>query len=145
MKNIAFIVSSYKTPLFFKVSQALEKKHNIEAFWISPNKEWANYLLEQGVKSDNILDVSSHWDKKTGSERGRAILSKIEHSLPYSVSTIINIDRNLREKNAKYARNYLEILAEHTQNFLEGKNITKIFSEQTWAFDIIPAYIAESL
>lgn len=145
MKNIAFIVSSYKTPLFFKVSQALEKKHNIEAFWISPNKEWANYLLEQGVKSDNILDVSSHWDKKTGSERGRAILSKIEHSLPYSVSTIINIDRNLREKNTKYARNYLEILAEHTQNFLEGKNITKIFSEQTWAFDIIPAYIAESL
>lgn len=145
MKNIAFIVSSYKTPLFFKVSQALEKKHNISTFWISPNKEWADYLLEQGVLQSNILDISTHWHKQQGSQRGQEILSQIEKNLPYSISTIINIDRNLKDKTTDYARNYLEVLAEHTHAFLEGKNVTKIFSEQTWAFDIIPAYIAELL
>jgi hypothetical protein len=145
MKKIAFIVSGHKTPLFFKVSKILEEKNNIESLWISPNKEWADYLIGQGTDKKKILDISRYWDKKTGSPKGREILSSIEKTLPYSISTIIKIDRNLREKKSEYSNNYLEVLAEQVHAFLENQNIIKIFSEQTWAFDIIPAYIAESM
>lgn len=143
MKTIAFIVSGYKTPLFFKIATIIEKKHGIKSLWISPNKEWSDWLIEQGTSEDRILDISRHWNKKTGSVRGREILASIESILPYNISTLIRIDRNLKTKTEKYANNYLEILAEKSYDFLQNKNITKIFSEQTWAFDIIPAYICE--
>ena len=145
MKKIAFIVSGYKTPLFFKVAKIIEEKHGIKSLWISPNREWADWLIEQGTGKDSILDISCHWDKKTGSTIGKEILTSLEKSLPYNISTIINIDRNLRDKTPEYANNYLEVLAEKSYAFLENQNITKIFSEQTWAFDIIPDYTAEFL
>lgn len=145
MKKIAFIVSGYKTPLFFNIAKRMEEKHQVKSLWISPNKEWADWLINQGAKKEDILDISKYWNKTTGSDRGKEILTAIEKTLPYSISTIIKIDRNLRNKPQKYAINYLEILAEKTYSFLENQNITTIFSEQTWAFDIIPAYIAESL
>lgn len=145
MKKIAFIVNGYKTPLFFKIAKHIEEKHHIESLWISPNKEWADWLINQGSKEENILDISKYWNKTTGSVSGREILATIEKTLPYSISTIIKIDRNLKSKPQEYATKYLEVVAEKTYSFLHGQNVTKIFSEQTWAFDIIPAYIAESL
>ncbi len=145
MKKIAFIVSGYKTPLFFKIAKAMKEKHDIDSLWISPNREWADWLIEQGTEEKYILDISKFWDKKTGSPIGREILKSVEKNLPYNISTIVKIDRNLRHKAPEYASNYLEVLADRSYAFLEDKNVTKIFSELTWAFDIIPTYIAELL
>jgi hypothetical protein len=147
MKNIAFLVTANKTINFYKVSEMLVS-NGFDSFWISPSQVWTNWLIKNGVRLEKILNIpekipSIDSSKLTKDESQD--IAQVEKENQISFRDLYLMDRVLRKKNSNYAYRYMFSCFNEIQMFLIQNNISSIFSEQTWNFEIMATLSGRSI
>ncbi len=137
MANVAFTGNHSRTVTFHAVSQHLGATG---VFWIMPGAEFRiKYLTDHGVKKADILDLSL-----AAPETDMNALSELEYFSDVSVSYIISSDRLLRRKSRDYAYGYLCAVYNAVKKFITVNQIDIIFSEATWAFELVTCAAARA-
>jgi len=137
--NIAFLVSANKTIIFEKVARLL-KNDGYSSFWITPSRRWNDWLILNGVASENILDLTksvSGIDNSDLTEDEVDSISLIEKSTGVAFNDLLLMDRVLREKGSNFSLRYMLTCFTEISNFLVRNRVQNVFSEQTWNFEII--------
>jgi len=137
--NILFLVSANKTITFKKVAKKLENDGHC-SYWVTPSQYWYEWLLDQGIAQDKILnlpDKVSALNKSTLSDNEIERISYIENVANVSFNDLYFMDRVLREKSYHYAFRYMLTCFDEISNFLKEQKIDNVFSEKTWNFEII--------
>ena len=120
MKNICFVSNFGKTELFLKISKKLS---NIGIFWICVNLK-------------EFREINKYYDESKILYLKKTNLIGKNNDSKFKINEILFADRSLKvtEENDK---NFL-INAEHSIiNFIKSNNINFIFSEFTWAHEIL--------
>jgi hypothetical protein len=145
-KNIAFIVNFEKTMFFHEIEKQIADELNV--FWISGKPRWTKWLLQKGVKKENICDLSF---SKSDQVRLRSNdsylkykyeLSLIERDLSISLSYIILMDRKLRNESYEFALDFLIFVFVRLKSFYRDNSIDVIFGETTHAAEALGAELA---
>ena len=139
MKNIAFLVSANKTIIFEEVAKKLEDDDYC-AYWVTPSQHWYKWLLNKEIPRDRILNLHekvSILSRSELSDNELERISYIENAANVSFSDLYFMDRVLREKDYHYAFRYMLTCFDEISSFLKEHQIDKVFSEQTWNFEII--------
>jgi len=147
MKNISFLVSANKTIIFKDVADKLESD-GYSSYWITPSQNWYKWLLNQGISEDRILNLSdeaSDLDKGVLSSAEIDRISTIESEVNLSFRDMYFMDRVLREKDYHYALRYMLKCFDKVSDFAVQNDICKVFSEQTWNFEIITSAVCTTL
>ncbi|MGX9367340.1 DUF354 domain-containing protein [Desulfoplanes sp. PS50] len=146
--NIGIISNHYKTETWFKYLQDLNQ-YGHEVFWISVGYNWSKWLLDHGVEKSQLLDITSFANKWIC---GRAItedefngLNALEQESGLNTNNIILMDRLLRLKPTQYAYRYLSVVQEQVTTFLRKNNVKALFTERTWAHEIVTAQVCKTL
>lgn len=136
-KNICFLVSERKTLVFEKIEKKINNFSNV--YWISPNKRWINWLLKKNIDKKNILDLSKFNQSILINEDDYNFLEQKFH---ISFNKIISMDRILRRTKKNLAKKYIYYCFMEIEKFIKDNNINLIYSEQTWAFELICTHIS---
>ena len=148
-KNIVFFVNFEKTIFFREIEKKLVK--NVNSFWISGKPRWTNWLTKQGVKKENIVDITfSRNDQKKfilhkNYSTSRIELLSIEKSLRITFNYLISMDRRLRYEPYDFALDYLIFVYMKLKTFYRDNNIDVIFGETTHAAEALAAELAPFL
>lgn len=148
--NLAFIANHYKTIFFYALSLKLEAKgHTV--YWLSPSRRWTKWLIQERVSKDKIFDLPQYgneWSRK-GIEglSGEDIedLARMEQKSGWTINDLILMDRLLSKKNYEYALAYLAVSSKYTKEFLVNNQISAIFSEKTWAYELVTVQLCREL
>ena len=135
--KIAFITNHEKTIFFHGVATRLEARGH-EVAWIAPSAVWAKWLLDQGVASERVLDLSrfgDEWMKRGPSEEDRARLAAIEGRAGLRINDVILMDRLLRERPYETMLAYLAVCARELAPFLADTEI--VLGEQTFGVELL--------
>ncbi|MGE4319369.1 MAG: hypothetical protein AB7E96_10780 [Deferribacterales bacterium] len=137
MANIAFTGNHSRTVTFHAVSQHLDATG---VFWIMPGARFRiKYLTDHGVNRADILNLA-----EIKPETDIDILSELERFSDVSAAYIISCDRLLSRKNRDYAYGYLCAVYKSVKKFITDSKIDIIFSEATWAFELVTCAAARS-
>lgn len=146
--NIAFFTSHAKTRFFFLISKQMES-FGYEIIWISNSSTWTKWLLNKGVSTNDILDITNfgqEWtDKNELTKDEELILSSLETSSGLNINNIILMDRLLRTKPLNYARSYLFVAQREIRIFLIEKKVNCLFLEVTHAIELITVSICKEI
>jgi hypothetical protein len=146
--RIAFIANHHMTAFFHAVAIQLEE-HDYEVFWISPGRHWAAWLETRGVSTRKILDISrygSEWSERTSAgDVDLQELNGLEAENNVTVNNMILMDRLLRNRPYDYACRYLSTYRKYVSSFLLENQIKAVFSEATWAIEILTILISKQL
>jgi UDP:flavonoid glycosyltransferase YjiC (YdhE family) len=134
---------------FYEVALQLEKS-GYKVFWLSPSKRWANWLYSKGVPRNRILDITEYWKERNGGNKSLTTnelqsLFSLEEYSGIRINDVILMDRLLSKKHIEYALLYLSTCNKHITNFISTNNIKVVFSEATWAFELITIMICKKL
>lgn len=146
--RIGFITSHHKTIFFHAIASQLEQEGH-EVFWVSPSHVWAEWLAERGVPHERILDITayhSEWTKPLPLEP-TAIeeLKELEERNGWSLKELVLMDRLLSKKKFAASLRYLYIAQKYLKRFLSQNRIEVLFSEQTWAFELLATQVCTLL
>ena len=120
MKNICFVSNFEKTEFFLKISKKIT---NSKVFWICVN------LNEFKQIKEHYSDSQILYLKK------KDLLSENSNSY-FKINELVFSDRSLNVKK-KDDKNYLINAEKQISNFIKLNNIEYIFSEFTWAHEIL--------
>ncbi|MFD2520280.1 hypothetical protein [Emticicia soli] len=124
MKNICFISNFYFTYLWHDVSKVLQTK-GFRVFWIVSNKSYHNFLIQAGVKEENILYIN------------RGYISKPNQPVDdFQINELIYGDRVLRLEKVD-AVNYLTNIQKPIYDFLLKNSVSTVLGELTWAHELL--------
>lgn len=112
-----------------------------DVYWISSgDPDWTEFLLNQGVSRDRILDLAfAYGDEDTDLD---AVLEMEKHSA-FKASAMIMSDRLLRHKSREKAYSYISSVYKLAKKFLTDNGIDVIFSESTWTLELVIAAAAK--
>src|SRR5687768_16437630 len=108
--NIAIIPTAYRTIFFHAVAARLEGNGH-RVFWLSPNGRWARWLYRNGVRAEQVLEITRDGDawagvgEPTSDELTR--LGRLEASARLTINDIILMDPLLRRRPRARALRYL--------------------------------------
>ena len=146
--RLAFIPSAYRTPFALELSHRLERAGH-EVFWICPNRRWTRWLVDRGVPSAKILDITQYADEWTGanadSSAARAELHQIERKSRWRIYDLISSDALLVRRDTDYAIRYLAACARHIRQFILSNGLKMLSGELTWAFEQIAGQVCIDL
>jgi len=145
--NVLFLVSANKTKLFLEISKNLVKK-NKAFFWISPSRNWFNFLIKNGVNKDQILclpDLINIKNKDELTQIELTEISTIEEEIGDSFHNIVLMDRILRKKNNNLSFRIMLQTYKVITDFLQKKSIDVSISEQTWNFELLTNFACNAL
>lgn len=146
--NIAFITTHIKTHVFHGVATRLEKSGH-KAFWLSPSHTWAQWLEDEGVRPERILDIERfgpEWaaaPELTGDDL--AELNRLEEAGGWTLKSLILMDRLLSRKPYAYALAYLWVSQREIRRFLVENEVEALFIESTWAFELVAVQVCRLL
>ncbi|WP_179337523.1 hypothetical protein [Winogradskyella ludwigii] len=126
-KNICFISNYYKTQVFVEIAKTL-KNHNIESFWIIPNKKQYDELQDI-FPINQLLYI--------GKKEVLSTNNSIETSIDFKINELVYGDRVLKHEPSKWSYDYLNKLSSLYSNFIIENNISYVFGELTWAHELI--------
>ena len=126
-KNICFISNYYKTQVFVEIAKTL-KNHNIESFWIIPNKKQYDELQDI-FPINQLLYI--------GKKEVLSTNSNIETSIDFKINELVYGDRVLKHEPSKWSYDYLNKLSPLYSDFIKENNISYVFGELTWAHELI--------
>lgn len=147
-KSIAFIVNFEKTMFFHEIEKQIGDELNV--FWISGKPRWTKWLLEKGVKKENICDLSFTERDRVSLRsndsylKNKYELSLIEKNLPVSLGYIILMDRKLRNEPYDFALDFLIFVFARLKSFYRDNSIDLIFGETTHAAEALGAELAST-
>lgn len=146
--RLAFIPSAYRTPFAHLLAQRLERAGH-EVFWICPNRRWTRWLVDRGVPSAKILDITVHAEEWTSesidSSSARAELHQIERKSRWRIYDLISSDALLLRRDTDYAIRYLAACARHMRRFIQANALNMVSGELTWAFEQIAGQVCIDL
>lgn len=145
MANICFTVLHYRTPFVCALSVELEKRgHSV--FFLCPSPKWKDWLLEQGINEEKILDQTLAVRPGSLSEMERTCLAeveKVEQKSGITINSMILMDRLIREWDSDQAYNYLIRLFVLIKSFLVENKIDVVIGEATPANELLTAAVCE--
>lgn len=129
-KNICFISNFHLTDFYLEIARSLAKK-NINIYWICPNLQRYNTLVEEWGK-DHVLyiGVSSIINTQLSSDEFPAALKAIKSN------DVLIRDRILKH-TPELGSEYLKKLKLPVYNFLKHEDISHVFGELTWSHEIV--------
>ncbi|WP_243388196.1 hypothetical protein [Bacillus kexueae] len=136
--NICFITCFYKTELFFEIAKEI---NDGEVFWITPSYKWYNWLIQKGVKPEKILLITK--DKLEANQGSELFID--DNSYGLNLTSIVLMDRILRNMNGEYALRYLSSIGNIIKSFLIKKDIEVVFGEATAAHEVLTSVICDTL
>lgn len=136
--KVCFIANNRKTDFFLKISKYIVADGGFVC-WISPAKRTTRWLIDNGVDSHNILDLTNAKDRLVVDY---AQLDEIEKLSGMYLSQIARMDRKFR--SSANALPELASIASSARKFLLDKKIEYCFGEQTWAYELVVGMICRS-
>ncbi len=126
MRNICFIANYYKTDVFVKIAEQLQKQE-ITSYWIVPNAKQYSLLCELFPK-EQVLYIGK-----------KEVLSSTKSTISFDlkINELVYGDRVLKQESNSWTYDYLSNLAERYYDFIKLNNISYIFGEVTWAHELI--------
>lgn len=144
--RVAFVVNHEKTQLWHGVATILATTYGINTYWISPSLYWTRWLLDKGVKEDQILDTSRIVTMASGSSHMGSDTSVEQRCLKgITANRIILADRLLRSRGTSFAYKYLGLLRETIHQFVTKNDIRIAFGEATWAIELMVNEVMKSI
>ncbi|GIP36206.1 hypothetical protein [Paenibacillus sp. J2TS4] len=147
--KVLFFANHYKTIVFHKIAAKLiQAGHRV--YWISPSHEWAEWLVRNGVERHTLLDLTDYGEewvaksKQELSEEDRSFIAAHEGQ-DLLLSNMILMDRGLVNKKPSYARAFLAVCGKRIKQFLLDHGIQTVFSERTWATELLTVKLCEKL
>ena len=138
--NVLFTVNHYKTVFFKEIADNLTNVGH-DVFWISPGKLWGKWLIQQGIKKENILVIANYVKEWSGDNRlsdaELHMLFDLEKINKWSIKDLIMMDRLLQLKPYHYALKYLSVCQRKISSFFKLKGIEVVFQESTWAIELL--------
>jgi hypothetical protein len=131
-----FIANHFKTELFYKVS--IQLNDICKVYWISASYYWSKWLLNRGIKNEQILDVSNTNDTI---QVIKDSMFETETKSRLFSHDIILMDRILSKKDYELQRKFVAYYHSKVEEFLLKNRIKAVFGEQTWAIELITASI----
>jgi hypothetical protein len=145
-KRMAFVSSSFEyTRGILPFARRLEQ-HGYTVFWVSFRQYELNWLRQQGVDDDRILDTSG--GVREGLYADAEIderLARLENGRAPFVNDIILMDRLVKLKSARFARTYLAHIERLLTAFLVDNGITLVSAGRDTVLQISCAKICERL
>ncbi|MGN7381775.1 hypothetical protein [Paenibacillus sp. SAFN-117] len=147
--KVLFWANHYKTIVFWKIAEILVDAGH-EIYWISPSREWAEWLMRNGAERRFLLDLTDFGEdwmagsKRAPSEEERDFIASVESQGLY-LSNMILMDRMLSKKPPAYARAFLTVCGQKIKQFLIRHEIECVFSERTWATELMTVQLCEEL
>lgn len=146
-KRVLFSSIFDLTRVFYDVSCGLTKA-GIEVYWITTDRHWTNWLLEKGVKREDILqliyDKSDFLDETTKESLAGEIV-KSEELADLTINQALMMDSFIRYKNKPDIIEYAYLYYRNIKNYLKEKQITHFFAEPTNANEIISYILCQEL
>lgn len=146
--RIVFFANHFITEFFHAVALRLQKRGH-EIFWITSGNIWANWLRHHGVANSNLLDLSAfgpQWAKKKSlAPEDELELRRLEGESGLTINNLIMMDRLLSAKPHAYARSCLAVAGREIRRFLLEKQTEVLFSEATWALELLAISICRQL
>ncbi|MCP4569370.1 MAG: UDP-N-acetyl glucosamine 2-epimerase [FCB group bacterium] len=146
--KIAFFTNHGKTEFYQAVASRMEKS-DYEIYWISTSRTWTRWLIAEGVVPSRLLDLTSFGPEWAAKEKLSAAeetdLAELEKSGGLTINNIIMMDRLLSRKPYAYAQACLQVTAREIRHFLQDNEIETLFSEATWAMEIIAIQVCSEI
>lgn len=133
----AFTGTRLRCDVFLRFSEFMD---GVDCFWIMPGAaDGISALKKAEVRDDHILSLSRDfsYDHDTAEE--------IEKFSAVTISYIIQSDRILSKKNPDYAMEYVCGVYSAVKDFLRANDVSVVFSEATWAFELVTCAACRSL
>ncbi len=144
--KVAFITSAYRTVFFWSLAKHIENAGH-KVFWISPNRRWARWLVNQNVSEEQILDITRYGhDWTAGSMRSitdRQELSNLEGCTHWNINNLIMMDPLLSRRKYSHSLQYLSSCYNRISKFLLSAKIAIVFGERAWALELITDQICQ--
>ena len=145
--NIVFVSIFDITKTLYKISSLLDRqKYNI--FWITTNELWSNYLYEQGVRKDNLLELVYGEDDFLEQEKKEYLKKEIiglESSCNLNIYQCLQMDQHISQNPRHDIEEYVYLYYKNIKNFLVENNVTHVFAEPTNFNELITHMICEKM
>lgn len=146
--KVAFITNDLKTEFFHAASLQLEKLgHDI--FWISTSNTWSNWLKRNGVEESKLLNLTEfgpEWiGKKSLNPEEELELHQLEMQSGETINNLLLMDRYSISKLYPQMRICLYVAAREFRRFMIENKIKTLFSEATWALELLAILLCQSL
>jgi len=146
-KRVLFSSIFELTEVFYNVSRGLIDA-GIDVYWITTDNHWTNWLLEKGVKREDILqliyDKSDFLDKTTKENLSDEIV-KSEEKADLTINQALMMDSFVRYKNKPDIIEYAYLYYRDIKRFFLEKQITHFFAEPTNSNEIISYILCQEL
>jgi len=146
--NAAFFINDLKTEFFHAASIQLNKMGH-DVFWISSSNTWSKWLRKHGVSKSKILNLSEYGPEWTGkkslSPEEELELNRLEMQSEETINNLLLMDRYSISKLYPQMRVCLYVAAREFRRFMIENKIKTLFSEATWALELLAILICRSI
>ncbi len=138
-KRIVFVSIFDLTIVFWEIARGLIDAGH-EVYWITTHEIWTHWLLDKGVKRENIRQlVYSKPDFLSQDEKSSLLdqITRSEANAGLTVNQGLMVDQFIRQKNKSDISEYMYLYYRDIKSFLQDKSITHLIAEPTNSNEMI--------
>ncbi|UCC45366.1 MAG: hypothetical protein JSU65_05465 [Candidatus Zixiibacteriota bacterium] len=146
-KRIVFVSIFDLTRVYYKIARSLQQSGH-DVYWITTSEVWTNWLLERGVKQDDILQLIYDRSDFVSDEERKDLADQIaacERNTDITVNQVLMMDRFVLYKNKPDINEYVYLYYRDIKAFLLDKRVEVVFAEPTNINELLTYMVCREL